>query len=56
MNIIDEIIATLALLGTDDIEAAKAYLRWITVRRKVNRRFYFSAHWIEQPKQKYHWL
>jgi hypothetical protein len=55
MNITEEIIATLALLGMDDIEAAKKYLQWITVRRKVNRRFYFSAHWVA-PTQRYHWL
>jgi hypothetical protein len=56
MNLTEEIVATLALLGMDDIELAKKYLDWIAVRRKINRRFYFAAHWIERPKQNYHWL
>jgi len=55
MNITDEIITALLLLGPDDLEAARKYLRWIKVRRQVHNRFYFVAHWVSSER-KYHWV
>ena len=55
MNYIDEILTTLLLLGPDDLENAKRYLKWIKIRRMVNNRFYFMAHWIGS-RGRYHWI
>ena len=56
MNIDEEIIIALALLGPDDLEAARRYIQWIKIRRKVTDRFYFRAHWLQGPRQNYHWI
>lgn len=55
MNIIDEIITALLLLGPEDLEMAKRYLKWIKARRRINDRFYLAAHWVADEKR-YHWV
>ena len=55
MNLIEEITAVLLLLGPDDLEAARNYLEWMKIRRQINNRFYFIAHWVGNEKR-YHWI
>jgi hypothetical protein len=57
MSYVEEIITALLLLGTEDLENARRYLRWMQLRRQINDRFYFAAHWIETtPRPHYHWV
>lgn len=55
MTPIEEIVTALLLLGYEDFENAKRYLAWMQVRRRINHRFYFAAHWVE-PRGTYHWV
>ena len=55
MNLIEQIENELLQMGPEQLEVARKYLQWIKLRRKVNDRFYFVAHWI-RPERKYHWL
>ena len=50
MNPIEEIITALLLLRPDDLDAARRYIQWMKVRRKINDRFYFAAHWVHPKK------
>lgn len=54
-DIIAEIRAALLLANPDDLELFERYLKWMLIRRQVNNRFYFRAHWIA-PARRYHWL
>lgn len=56
MNIIEEIRAALLLATPNDLDMYLRYLQWMMVRRKINDRFFFRAHWIQGPKKVYHWL
>ena len=55
MTIIEEIYAALLLAKPDDLREVEKYIKWIIFRRQVNRRFYFSAHWIRGPRRP-HWV
>jgi hypothetical protein len=54
-NTLEDITIALLLAHPDDFEAARKYLQWMQVRRKVTDRFYFRAHWIS-PERKIHWV
>jgi hypothetical protein len=55
-DIIDDIRTALLLANPKELEMFRRYLQWLLVRRKINKRFYFQAHWIRKPGQQYHWL
>lgn len=50
MNIVEEITAALLSAKPDDLEMARRYLKWLKMRRKINHRFYFRAHWVDHQK------
>ena len=54
-DIIEEIRAALLLANPNDLELFKRYLKWMMIRKQVNHRFYFQAHWITRPLI-YHWI
>lgn len=56
MNLIDEIISGLLVLGPEDMEVVKRYLHWMMLRRQVNNRFYLTPHWVKKPPARYHWI
>ena len=56
MNPIHEIFIALMAAGPDDLDAVRRYIQWIKVRRQVNHRFYFAAHWVERSKKLHHWV
>ena len=66
MTIIEEIYMALLLARPDDLKEFEKYIRWILVRRQINQRFYFSAHWVQHsgprkmapslPAARAHWI
>ena len=55
MNIHEEIIAAMLLVGPHDLQAIRRYIQWIKIRRMVNNHFYSQSHWV-QPVRKFHWV
>lgn len=57
MTIIEEIYAALLLARPDDLSEVEKYIKWILIRRQINRRFYFQAHWVTRPPaRRAHWI
>lgn len=56
MTLIEEIYAALLLARPDDLSEVEKYIRWISIRRRINQRFYFQAHWISQQSVRAHWI
>lgn len=52
----EEIVLALRYTHRDDLEKIRRYVAWMKVRRRVNDRFYFAAHWLTRPKGGYHWI
>jgi hypothetical protein len=50
MTILEEIYAALLLARPDDLTEVRRYIEWIRIRRRVNDRFYFRAHWVYVKK------
>jgi hypothetical protein len=59
MTIIEEIYAALLLARPGDLAEVRRYIQWIMIRRQINDRFYFSAHWVTRPPTpaaRAHWV
>jgi hypothetical protein len=59
MTIVEEIYAALLLAKPGDLAEVRKYIKWIMIRRQVNDRFYFSAHWVTRPNHpgaRPHWV
>lgn len=51
-----EIYTALLLARPGDLREFEKYIKWILVRRRVNRHFYFQAHWVTRPPIRAHWI
>lgn len=50
----DDIAAALASSHPADLALIRRYVEWIKIRRRVNSRFYFQAHWVTGIRV--HWV
>lgn len=58
---INEIIAALLLSNPKDLAVIRKYIAWMKIRRAVNDRFYFRAHWVQKTApqlsaRRVHWI
>lgn len=52
----EDILAALASSHPMDLVNIHLYIKWIRIRRQVNRRFYFQAHWVRPVHREAHWI
>ena len=46
----------LAQADPEDLSTILHYVNWVKFRRSIHQAFYRQVHWIQRPRNQYHWL